>query len=244
MSREPLGPIEEDLARLLEAEQDAIPPPAALGRVWERISLSVASVGTRTGSHRDAAAAASEATPKGAGWLSSQAGYVTLAAFLAGAIVGAGIHATMRRPVPERVLYVERPAQRSEPVAPTPPMPSSSEIPPAHPASAAPVPTVPAMHASAQIASESSLSAERLVLDRARSALTAGDGARALALLDEHARRFSRPQLGEEREALAIQAMILSGRYDDARMRAARFRASAPNSLFLPAIDASLASIP
>jgi hypothetical protein len=82
------------------------------------------------------------------------------------------------------------------------------------------------------------------MLDDARSALATGDAERALSLLEQHARRFSKPQLSEEREALAVQALVILQRYDEARARASRFRASAPNSLFLPAIEVSLASIP
>jgi hypothetical protein len=89
-----------------------------------------------------------------------------------------------------------------------------------------------------------SLAAERSLLDDARSALANGDAPRALALTDAHVRRFARPQLAEEREALAVQALVGDGRYDDARSRAAHFRATWPSSLFLPAVDASLASIP
>jgi hypothetical protein len=37
---------------------------------------------------------------------------------------------------------------------------------------------------------------------------------------------------------------VVLGRNDEARARAARFRAMAPNSLFMSAIDASLRSIP
>jgi outer membrane protein assembly factor BamD (BamD/ComL family) len=83
-----------------------------------------------------------------------------------------------------------------------------------------------------------------LLLDEARTALSAGNTDQALASTDMHARRFAHPQLGEEREALGIQALVGGGRYDEARARAARFRAMWPNSLFLPAVDASIASIP
>jgi hypothetical protein len=65
-----------------------------------------------------------------------------------------------------------------------------------------------------------------------------------LSLLDAHEHRFPKPQLQEEREALAIQALVMLKRYDEARARASRFKAAAPNSLFLPVIDASLAAIP
>jgi outer membrane protein assembly factor BamD (BamD/ComL family) len=88
------------------------------------------------------------------------------------------------------------------------------------------------------------LSAERAILDNARTALARGDSARAVALTDEHARQFGRPSLAEEREAIAVQALVIQGRYIDARARASRFRAAYPNSLFLPAVDSSVASIP
>jgi hypothetical protein len=90
----------------------------------------------------------------------------------------------------------------------------------------------------------SSLSAERAVLDEARGLMASGDGAGAFALLEEHRHRFARPQLAEEREAIAVQALITMGRNGEARARAERFKATTPNSLFLPAIEASLATIP
>jgi hypothetical protein len=82
------------------------------------------------------------------------------------------------------------------------------------------------------------------MLDDARSSLATGEAAKALSRLEEHRRRFPHGQLGEEREALAIQTLVALGRHDEARARAARFRDSVPNSLFLPAVEASLASIP
>jgi hypothetical protein len=82
------------------------------------------------------------------------------------------------------------------------------------------------------------------MLDRARDALAQDDGPRALAVLDQHAQTFPRPRLAEEREALAVQALVIASRYAEARARGARFRTTWPSSLFLPAVDASLGSIP
>ncbi|HEY5260789.1 MAG TPA: hypothetical protein VIJ33_01620, partial [Solirubrobacteraceae bacterium] len=158
---------------------------------------------------------------------------------------GAGVHATLRRAPDDRVVYVYAPTPASspavEPAVATPPL--------AVPLPASPPPSahvaVPVPHLGTPPSTPpSSILAERLILDEARAALTGGDSPRALALLAEHERRFPQPQLGEEREALAIQALATMGRYDEARARAVRFRASAPNSLFLPAVDATLASIP
>jgi hypothetical protein len=102
----------------------------------------------------------------------------------------------------------------------------------------------PATRRPAAPSASASLAAERSLLDDARSALAKGDSTRALALTDAHVRRFVHPQLAEEREALAVQALVGDGRYDDARSRAAHFRTTWPSSLFLPAVDASLSSIP
>jgi hypothetical protein len=88
------------------------------------------------------------------------------------------------------------------------------------------------------------LAAEQSLLDPARVALARGDGAAALTGLDLHQRRFPTGALAQEREAMAVQALMLAGDDDAARGRAARFRARYPDSLLLPAIDATLRSHP
>ena len=83
------------------------------------------------------------------------------------------------------------------------------------------------------------LAAERAALDVARTALGRGDGANALAACDEHARRYPRGALAEEREAIAVQALVLEHRGADARVRAERFRKTHPRSILLPAVLAA-----
>jgi hypothetical protein len=163
------------------------------------------------------------------------------AAFLAGGVAGFAAHGALRPAPAPRVVIVDRtPALPPEPAA------AADETPSPQGAATSPASSEPGPRASPRpsAATTSSLSAERVLLDDARSALATGDAARALRLVDAHTRRFSRPQLAEEREALAVQTLVALGRYDEARARAARFRAGAPNSLFLPAIEASLSSIP
>lgn len=236
MSDPKLEPLDPELVALLDAERQAAPPTGALDRVWARIALP-AGVNPRSGS----------GSGSSGGWLGSHAVAVATAAFVAGGAVGAGVHAALRPAPVERVVYVDRPAPA--PVA----APSATVVPSAQAAvepSASPSPVaLPVAHASVLVpaapsASVSSLAAERGLLDDARGALGEGDPAKALALLDDHARRFPRGQLGEEREALAIQALVAEGRVDEAKARAARFRAASPNSLFLPAIEASVGAIP
>jgi hypothetical protein len=91
---------------------------------------------------------------------------------------------------------------------------------------------------------DAGLAAERRILDAARRAVAGGRGADALAALDRHAREFPRGRLSEEREALWIQALIGTGRREEARQRASRFRRSFPRSLLLQAIEAALGNKP
>jgi hypothetical protein len=235
-------PLEPELDALLEAERAARAPEAVLDRVWSEVERSVAFPGPG-GSHRTESLRAGQ----GAGWITAHAGPLVALAFGAGAVAGAGATLVLRTPA-ERIVYVERAAPAAT---------SSTTADVAQPAVVAPAPVVApadvalraASHpsvpnAAAVPSSASSLPAERAILDTARNALAQNDGARAIALTDEHARRFAHPQLGEEREAIAIQAMVLEGRYGEARERGRRFRTASPDSLFLPTVEASLASIP
>jgi outer membrane protein assembly factor BamD (BamD/ComL family) len=82
------------------------------------------------------------------------------------------------------------------------------------------------------------LAAERALIDRARMALARSQSGAALEAVDAHAKSFPRGRLAEEREAIAIQALSQAGRAADARVRADRFRAAYPNSVFGAAVDA------
>jgi hypothetical protein len=232
MSEERLEPLEPELVALLDTERGAAAPDAALDRVWSRVAVVALPSPPGAGAHAGAAASR--------GWLASHAAGVAAATFVLGGLAGAGIHAIVQKPPAERIVYADR-VVPGVPAVPAPPVvaPVPSAVPTVD---TSPTPRA-SSHAPAPSAT-SSLAAERALLDDARGALGAGDAGKALALADEHGRRFPRAQLGEEREAIAIQALVALGRNDEARARAARFRAVAPNSLFMPAIDAALQSIP
>jgi outer membrane protein assembly factor BamD (BamD/ComL family) len=72
------------------------------------------------------------------------------------------------------------------------------------------------------------------MLSVARTALARGQYAFALEALEHHASRYPDGRLAEEREVLAIQALVGAGRRDEARARAERFRRQHPHSLFAP----------
>lgn len=84
------------------------------------------------------------------------------------------------------------------------------------------------------------LAAEQALLEQALASLRRGDATGALARVAEHESRFSGGALVEEREVLAIRALVIEGRTDDARARAGRFRVRFPHSIQLDVIEAVL----
>ena len=81
--------------------------------------------------------------------------------------------------------------------------------------------------------------AEVALLDAAQRSL-ASNPAETLRRCDEHARTFANGTLVQEREVLAIDALLRLGRRADAEARAARFRRAYPRSGHLRRIDALL----
>jgi hypothetical protein len=121
-------------------------------------------------------------------------------------------------------------------VAPSVPIASSApfmeapspEVPRAEEPSSAAVATV-APHVAASAAPGSTIKAEMALFAEARKAL-ASDPGRALALAEEGHARFPRGVFGQEREALAISALVKLGRTDEAKARARAFVQRHPES--------------
>ncbi|MBS2020034.1 MAG: hypothetical protein JST00_44645 [Deltaproteobacteria bacterium] len=161
----------------------------------------------------------------------------TVAAALAVGLTGGLLYP--RTPV-ERVVTIGAPpvivtsADRAS-APPTVPSIAIADLPSALPD--APLPS--ARVAAASASSGNALEAERALLDVARTALGRGDGPNALDACDAHAKKFPRGALGEEREAIAVQALVLAQRSEDAKQRAERFRKAYPRSILLPAVLAA-----
>jgi hypothetical protein len=85
-------------------------------------------------------------------------------------------------------------------------------------------------------ATRSDLDVELALLQEAQGALRMNDGARALRLLDEHARRFPNGALAEESEAARVFALREVGRTEEARDVAARFLREHPRSPLAPRV--------
>ncbi len=89
----------------------------------------------------------------------------------------------------------------------------------------------PPLSASAEaVLRETRLREESQLVAEARAALRSGDAAGALAKLGALSAKIPGGVLGQEREALAIEALARSGRRDEARARARAFVAAHPSS--------------
>jgi hypothetical protein len=125
-------------------------------------------------------------------------------------------------------------------------IPSPSAIAPspsAQPLAALPAPSAtPLAHPSASAAVATDAESEVALLQRAQAALGSSP-AQALALADEHQRRFRGGILAQEREVIAINALVRLGRTGEARSRAARFLAGYPRSAHRPRLEALLPGV-
>lgn len=85
-----------------------------------------------------------------------------------------------------------------------------------------------------------SLAEQQTLLDLARRAVAQGDGETALSHLDAHSRRYPASTFEEEREALRVKALAVSGRKAEARRLARSFERRFPHSLLSAAVRSSV----
>jgi hypothetical protein len=86
-----------------------------------------------------------------------------------------------------------------------------------------------------------SVAAELELLKRAQAEYAHRDFPGALTLIAEHARRFPRARLAEEREALRICSLAGAGRTVEAQRAGAAFADRFPRSVLLPRLEEALA---
>jgi hypothetical protein len=249
-------PIPPELRFLIEAERTRPDAPADATAIAQaklaRLLGPVAGLGGggRGGGSAGPIASGSAAGSVGGGGGAALKGALGIPAakalvlFALGGLVGGGVATAIVRPA-ERIVYVERPASVLPPGSSPAQLPSAqAEIVPPLPSAdastrgAAPV-SAP-LSSSVARGRDTDLAAERAVIERARSALARGDAQGALLSIAQHQREFPRGQLVEEREALAVQALVTAGRAQEAVARAAHFRKAFPNSLLLPLVAQAL----
>jgi hypothetical protein len=136
------------------------------------------------------------------------------AAVIGGAAIGGGVW-VVRSPA-SAVVPVARSVARPWPV------PAAAPAPPADPD---PI-TAPSVQPETRRPGPMS---EAALLGAAQAALRSDPG-RALALVQEHRRRFAGGALVQEREVIAIEALSRLGRTDEARSRARGFEQAYPGS--------------
>lgn len=132
-------------------------------------------------------------------------------------------------PIPARVAASD-PSAVTASASADPPTPASS-APPAKPRSSA-----------SPARDHTRVADERADLDVARAALARGRTEACLDAIARHTRTYGEGHFAEEREVLAVQALVAAGRAGEATTRARRFREKYPTSLFGPAMDQSLAA--
>jgi TolA-binding protein len=184
----------------------------------------------------------------GASMATSKAVAGMIATFIAGGLIGAAVmHSPAPRPIIAGAAVTSRAPASAPPAASALPVDDGLDLVEAATATPAPVsasaPLVP-RPASAPTEDASSAAAERALLDAARIALASGEPERAIDVVDRHAREYPHGRLAEEREAIAVRALVKVGRYDEARTRAARFQSLYPRSVAAPAVSGAIRSIP
>jgi hypothetical protein len=236
-------PLPSETRELLRAEKGAFfAPDDARRRVFERLGAAMprpGGSGGEGGQPRGVEGMHSVSSVGSGGIAASIARPVSIGLALVIGAVGGTATWNALRPAPKSpVVYIDRVVPL--PVAATAPTNTESE--PAEPRALPNPPSAadPAMSVTRDV----DLTAERSLLDVARTALARGNGEDALVAATKHEKRYPRGDLSEEREAMAIQALVLLRRYDEARARGATFHRRFPGSVLAPGIDAALGAIP
>ncbi len=224
MSNDPQRWLESDadpfLSSLLEAGRDDLPDAARMQAIVGKFGS-----GGGAGGGADPTAAATKTATAASALGKGLAVFAVLGAIGAAVLLGRPREAPV--PPPVTAPSVQASAVTPESAPPPPPPPSGA-------LSASSTPSVVAPRVT-----EDDPEAEALLLRRAQDSL-ASEPARTLALCREHARRFPRGLLAQEREVLAIDALIRLGRTSDATQRAQAFAAAHPSSPHRRRIDALL----
>jgi hypothetical protein len=173
-----------------------------------------------------------------------------LLTFLAGGAAGAALCFVVLRgdrvPTPANGRELPATIEASAPPSAAPLGTEKVEAPVAATASAASRPPPSAVSAPAPkmagsaAAEEISSEADLVLMKRVDAALTAGNAAAALTLLERHTQIYPRSPRAQRREVALIQALAMLGKTAEARARAERFRQAFPTSYFLPIIERSV----
>jgi hypothetical protein len=239
--------LSSEIETLLDAERDFDGPAGdKRARLLSRLGplLIPGAIGAGVGATAAVTSSAAEtaATGKAAGVLGAGLKAKLAVAALAGAVgaVGGAVTQSALGPTSEQKPAPAAPASVRT-VAP-PPAETAAARPEPEATTSATASAAPATSTSAPsrggASTTANLRAERLLLERATAALMRGDANSALGALREHAQRFPRGELAEEREVLRVRALRAAGQNDAADQSAKDFKRQFPSSLQQGIIDA------
>jgi hypothetical protein len=236
MSEASLEPLADDLRALLDLEKvDYAFNPALKAEVLSHVELAVGLAGTTAAAA--GTVAATSAVTAGVGLKTAVA--IGIAGMLLGGGIGASAVALTTRVAPQVVTTPHEPVPVREPAAAIAATASATAVQEIAPVA---VPTQAAVTATATGPSSApfrDLSKEREILDVARAALGRGRPSDAITAAQEHAQKWPRGYLVEEREVVLIQALAAAGRKPEAERKATQFRKFFPKSMLLPAVAAA-----
>jgi hypothetical protein len=204
---DPPTPEAEFLRDIIRAQEGASPPDAKIDELARRLSPLM----------REA-----PPPPRSRTWLTVAAIAVVATAIAAGTLSTRDSSGTARPPtVAPQPRHDDQPPSATVALdPPVAPVVSVDALPNAEVRKAPPVPSVAAAPLCDDVA----------LVDAADTSLRAGDPARALAITRDHERRCPTGALVQERERIAIEALIELGQSEQARARARGFTERFPSS--------------
>ena len=244
-----LEPLEDDILALVGAAKQV--PELTGARKAELFEATAAKIGVLPPGGGEGGGGTGAGAGAGAAHLGTKLTMALLATFTIGIAVGV---------IADRALSPDRNAQpvASASVLPASPLATDRDagahvaaietISPASlpdaPKAAPAASTAPAHAASTEALSSRGLAAERALLDIARSALARGEAGEALAATSRHGREYPDGALVEEREAIAVKALVALGRKEEARTRVQALEQRFPTGLSVRAAKAAVDSAP
>jgi hypothetical protein len=248
-----LEPLEDDILALVKSAKD-VPEidPARKAGIFAATAGRIGRAGGGGDDGSGAGARAGAGAGAGAG-VGAKLG-LAIAMFVVGVGVGIGVDRAMMGGG-EKVVSAT--AVGAATVAPA--IESDAGALPLEAVSAASLPDAPRTDAGARAGSAAAsargagsgeapssrgLAAERALLDVARSALARGEPSEALVATGRHAHDYPDGSLVEEREAIAIKALVALRRMDEARARARAHEQRFPNGLTVRAVKAAVEGAP
>ncbi len=224
------GP-DAELRSLLEASDGHEPSPADLASLGKRLAealppgtLPPGGDGTPSGGGAGGAPTAAPPTTAPTGGILSSAGAKLLAAIAIGGAIAGVVAVVPREPSPSAVSPAPTVTARApegslaSPVASVAAVPSTSSS-----AGAAVIPEPSTAAAPPRPSTAAPSEPEATILARAHDELLRGAPEKALATTNEHTRGYPKGALAQEREVIAIEALVRLGRRDESRRRAQAF---------------------